>query len=50
MFYFFLGKFWPQKCTCFARQFSILVSSKKEAESGKMVLVSCIIDFKDKQV
>jgi hypothetical protein len=31
-------------------QFSTLFDSMKEAESGKIVLVSCIIDFKDKPV
>ena len=31
-------------------QFSTLFFSMKEAESGEIVIVSCIIDFKDKQV
>jgi hypothetical protein len=31
-------------------QFSTLFFSMKEAESGKNVLVSCMINFKDKQV
>jgi hypothetical protein len=31
-------------------QFSTLFFSKKVAESGKIVLVSCIIDFEDIQV
>jgi hypothetical protein len=30
--------------------FSTLFFSMKEAESGEIVIVSCIIDFKDKQV
>jgi hypothetical protein len=31
-------------------RFSTLFFSMKEAESGKIILVSCIIDFKDKEV
>jgi hypothetical protein len=31
-------------------RFSTLFFSMKEAESGNIVFVSCIIDFKDKQV
>ena len=31
-------------------QFSTLFFSMKEAESGEIVIVSCIIDFKDRQL
>jgi hypothetical protein len=53
MMHFFLPAFFtfsPQNAFFRHNRFSTLFFSMKMVESGKIVLVSCIIDFKEIQV